>query len=434
MKPQSLHSHEDTLLDFAYGELPPVEMRAVEDHLAGCVHCSQTLAQIRGVRSTMAQLREAPPPDDGLASLMAYAEQSARRAQAGPAPKPTWWRRLLIPVSAAAALCLVVVIGGRVAQMTQATATALSGQSEPRAAEKQALPSPSSSYGSSDDSQPLEKLAAVEQEREAEVEARADLPADNGLFARKGSVGSTTDWSNAGSGGGLGTGAKTKSYAEPDAPRRKAVPMKIGGSDALAEKRAGEKEAGPVAAAPLETNAVQAPPPPTHAAAEPLKHEQKKSQKADAPTLSLSGSAPRATSNSSAPMAQGADEDFYDSLSESTESRDSAKSVRRTQRTVSAPSPLSDAAWEAYRSGNRAEEARLLRLALAEGASGNDRAGLLNRLCDAEFALGRRAEAQQVCQTVLSEFPNSGAASAARKRLGSEAHPSAPLEPSGSAY
>ena len=40
MKPQSLHSHEDTLLDFAYGELPPAEARAVEEHVTGCARCT----------------------------------------------------------------------------------------------------------------------------------------------------------------------------------------------------------------------------------------------------------------------------------------------------------------------------------------------------------------------------------------------------------
>ena len=33
MKPQNLHAHEDRLLDFVYGELPPLEARAVESEL-----------------------------------------------------------------------------------------------------------------------------------------------------------------------------------------------------------------------------------------------------------------------------------------------------------------------------------------------------------------------------------------------------------------
>ena len=46
MKPQSLHAHEDWLLDFVYGELPPQEAQAVKSHLEGCSRCSELLAGI----------------------------------------------------------------------------------------------------------------------------------------------------------------------------------------------------------------------------------------------------------------------------------------------------------------------------------------------------------------------------------------------------
>ncbi|NPC86235.1 zf-HC2 domain-containing protein, partial [Pyxidicoccus fallax] len=98
MNPQNLHAHEDRLLDFAYGELPVPEARVVEAHLQGCARCTQALRDIRGVRATMSQLSTEPAPDAGLESLLAYAQQAARRNAAGPTPKPSRWRRWLLPV------------------------------------------------------------------------------------------------------------------------------------------------------------------------------------------------------------------------------------------------------------------------------------------------------------------------------------------------
>ncbi|MFP2902855.1 hypothetical protein [Corallococcus sp. 4LFB] len=40
------------------------------------------------MRTTMAQLSSEPAPDAGLESLLAYAQQSARRAAAGPSRSP----------------------------------------------------------------------------------------------------------------------------------------------------------------------------------------------------------------------------------------------------------------------------------------------------------------------------------------------------------
>jgi hypothetical protein len=71
----------------------------------------------------------------------------------------------------------------------------------------------------------------------------------------------------------------------------------------------------------------------------------------------------------------------------------------------------------AMRSGNRGREAELLRQALAAGATGKERLGLLNRLCEAEFAIGNRQAAFEACSLVLEEDPRSSAAQVARNRL-----------------
>ena len=102
---------EDRLLDFAYGELAESDARAVKSHLEACPQCQAQLDDIQGVRRVMSALPGESAPSAGLDSLLAYAEQAARRVQAGPAPKPAWWRRWVLPLSgvtAAVALGIVV--------------------------------------------------------------------------------------------------------------------------------------------------------------------------------------------------------------------------------------------------------------------------------------------------------------------------------------
>lgn len=111
MKP-AVHDYADKLLDLAYGELQDSEATELETHVRGCTQCSAELDSIRGVRRTMSQLPPATEPDAGLESLLAYAEQSARRAAAGPAPSAGGWRKWLAPVlgfTAIAALAMVLL-------------------------------------------------------------------------------------------------------------------------------------------------------------------------------------------------------------------------------------------------------------------------------------------------------------------------------------
>jgi hypothetical protein len=110
MKPAGSHV-EDRLLELAYDELPPAELEAVKAHLKGCTACTDALDSIQGVRRAMSKLPLETPPDSGLDSLLAYAEQGARRAAAGPPPKPGW-RRWWVP---AFGLGSVLVIVGLVA-------------------------------------------------------------------------------------------------------------------------------------------------------------------------------------------------------------------------------------------------------------------------------------------------------------------------------
>lgn len=442
MKPQSLHSHEDTLLDFAYGELPAAEARAVETHLQDCGRCAEALASIRGVRTTMAHLRQEPAPDAGLESLLAYAEQAARRTQAGPAPRDTWWRRLIVPVSATAALCLVAVVGLQVSKEVDLAGLPEASLQKERAEERRQAPaSPLSVAPAPVAAAEVEGAPAEFEDRAAE--SRADRKAEQApARARAKDFDAPADWSNAGSGGGLGAGDKMESKKSKSAP----APKKIAGSsfgstgavdDAsmsdVAERQtakrevmaeplaevgrsaksespgaASSREGGAAAANTVGKGSISAPPPAPQAGA----------QKEDsAPTLALDsrsyGARPRAESSSEAESSTSFadDEDESDGVAEAVTS-------------------FSNAAWDAYRRGDRAGESALLQKALAAGAAGNDRAGLLNRLCEAQFALGLTARAEQTCERVVAEFPNSGAASAARRSLARMAPAKAPSEPS----
>ncbi len=111
MKPVG-HQYEDKLLEFAYGELPAHEASAVDAHVKTCQRCTAALAQITSVRSAMSVLPAEPVPDKGLDSLLAYAEQAARRNASQAVVPPFWskWRRFVAPLAGVAAMALVGVV------------------------------------------------------------------------------------------------------------------------------------------------------------------------------------------------------------------------------------------------------------------------------------------------------------------------------------
>ena len=75
------HQYEDKLLEFAYGDLEGSLAAAIDAHVRGCERCAKSLAEIRAVRVTMAQLPQLDAPDAGLESLLAYAEQTANETR-----------------------------------------------------------------------------------------------------------------------------------------------------------------------------------------------------------------------------------------------------------------------------------------------------------------------------------------------------------------
>ncbi|AGC46398.1 hypothetical protein MYSTI_05111 [Myxococcus stipitatus DSM 14675] len=469
MKPQNVHAHEDRLLDFVYGELPVSEAQAVESHLQGCPRCTQTLNEIRGVRVTMAQLSEEPAPDAGLESLLAYAQQSARRAAAGPVPQPSRWRRWLLPVVGLASAGTLSVLTF-MAVSPDLTRPHLSSVEAKQVAEAPVSPPPTGGVAA-----PPTTVAPV---AKAPAQALADAnqyggDKDSMLFAKESARAEGAEaeraqgWEEEGSGGGVGTRRradelKAQAPSVQKASREKAPSRKAPDLDGEA----------PFKSAPAA--AVAMPPPPASPPRETLRLGGGGSKQESSRAEALGGAAKSwdeapgapALESVTEPLARGGVvasapapvEQAVGRVNKTEETPpeplETAKALpSRAQRSrqpvakkakgevalearaapaaelpqesddQAGPAPrrsveeLSRQAQEARRTGNRAQEVSLLRLALEAGATGSMRMDLLNRVCDAELALGRRGEGVAACQQVLAESPGSQAAQAARRRL-----------------
>ncbi|GMU61103.1 MAG: hypothetical protein AMXMBFR34_28660 [Myxococcaceae bacterium] len=185
----AVHQYEDKLLEFAYGELPAPEAAAVDAHVRGCARCTEALSQITIVRSTMSALPLAPAPDAGLESLLAYAEQTAKR-NADAKKQSVWWRRYLMPLASASALLLVGVVAWRASQEfnpdpgmvalemqkeKEATAAkAADGVAAAPASVAQAPAEQAEEQGTFEAKQQVEKKAGERREDKAKGEATAD--------------------------------------------------------------------------------------------------------------------------------------------------------------------------------------------------------------------------------------------------------------------
>jgi hypothetical protein len=113
------HRYEDKLLEFVYGELQAHEAVAVEVHLGRCARCANAVAQLRSVRAVMGELPAAAPPNAGLESLLAYAEQAALRGSPSASGLLGRWRRLLAPLASVVALALVGIVSWQLRDQRQ---------------------------------------------------------------------------------------------------------------------------------------------------------------------------------------------------------------------------------------------------------------------------------------------------------------------------
>jgi hypothetical protein len=473
MKPQNLHAHEDRLLDFVYGELPPTEARAVESHVEGCARCSEMLAGIRGVRTTMAQLPMEPAPDAGLESLLAYAQQAARNAAAGPAPKPTWWRRWLMPAMGVAAVTVFGVISVQVNKALdlkeEVAAQSVTKDAEAPAAKAQMAPAPASPPPPKEYAPEAEAAGIAPAADEGAYPQAATPPPpapaaklDRAKPSTPGRKGSRSDWSNAGTGSALGDDEELAKASSGKNKKAKSSAYEYDRRDAMTQ-------AGPFSKPkPILVGSAPAEEPPSQAAtpepstADGLMAESEARVQQQAPaqgSLRVGGSRSRgAESMPASKPAEDSSDDFDDLFGRTAKrapgasgsagaspppppptasaapmpsmstakapakrptlaARDESKAEEKQQASSADLLKQADAARS---SGDRVREVLFLRQALSAGATGKERLGLLNRLCEAEFAIGRRQAAFQACSLVLEEDPRSSAAQVARNRLRKE--------------
>ncbi|RKH34164.1 anti-sigma factor family protein [Corallococcus sicarius] len=453
MSAQNAHAHEDRLLDFAYGELPPSEAQTLEQHVHGCARCSKALADIRGVRSTMAHLSVEPAPDAGLESLLAYAQQSARRAAAGPEPKPSRWRRWLLP---AVGLATVSTFGIVTLEASKGLKLEPQLSQKVAAPREEALKAKKDGYASVEAQAMPPAPAAAIPPAEEEVMAAAPqvVPMDERKAApapkMRGADNRPSDWMNAGSGGAmlerrsagsLGAKKKMPSFKQQEAEevlagapaltelkadsaeRAKEAPSAVASLDRdspISDKASkleegaslrlgGSSSYGRGASADDESFAegdMPPPPPPPPSASAPV-------AQAPAPSAPATNSVRReqAAPGKGAAAAEPSPQAGPMGAARPAPLEKSARADAMTSR------DLARQAQDAAVQGDRARESQLLRAALAAGARGSERLSLLSRLCESQYAQGRSAGAAEVCGQIISEAPGSDAAQVAQRRL-----------------
>jgi hypothetical protein len=343
---------QDKLLGYAYGELSSPEAKSLEAHLKSCPQCTCALEDIRKVRRTMAQLPMVPAPEAGLDSLLAYAQQAARRAQAGPTARSNLWKWVLLPSTGLLATVLLIVVSTRVAQETRLASL------RSVAASKAVPPSPPSLAQSAapqaESAQPrLEQLAAPEV---------APLPKSEESLRQKGTVAKAE--------------SKAKAESTPLFPRSlKAAPQAPKPSDKAVVPQQRAPASGPVqGVVGIELNANN---PSAERPAENFAQPKDEGEAQLGGTRMRSAAAPQASHGvevASAPARHVMTPAALD------------REIARTRETL--------------RSGT------LSRL---------ERARQLNHLCELLYAANRSSEADSTCDQVIRDFPGSAAADAARR-------------------
>jgi hypothetical protein len=455
----AVHQYEDKLLEFAYGELSAHEAAAVDAHVKGCPRCADVLAQIQSVRSTMRALPMVPAPDAGLESLLAYAEQTAKRN--AEAKKKVWWRRCLVPLASAAALTVVGVVAWRASQEFNpdpATVALEMGKERDRktiaptaTAEVMEAQAGAIAEGRAEETSTERRKAVVPEARYEEV-ARADEQADApaGDVARQGTSAGETRLPPKSSLAPLSQGkreakpvpskaaqsmldkqafaddvsnAALRGVNERPVPKVKGPPPKdlesLGGAPASREPSMNQRAPGNEAGWALGAGSAGGFGTGTGAA---LPKADGAPAPVAAPPAPSTGS-PRAkgsfqlgsfSARGGGGASSGDADDAAQVASESHVRKKEAQVREREQAAVRAK--YLEAARAARNRNDRMTEVKFALEVLNLGAKGHERLEALERICDAYEAMGKVDRAQSYCDTVLSEFPDSAAAQAVAQR------------------
>ena len=434
MKTQSAHAHEDRLLDFAYEELPASEARLVEQHLQGCPRCTQALAGIRGVRTSMARLSPESAPESGLDSLLAYAQQSARRSATGAEPPARWWRRLLTPALGVVAVSVFgvlvlqvnrqVVLSPALHKGTVASPQSASKAEQQTAPATAAVPPPPPSPVSH--AEPMAEAAA----QPTSSGPRGSLaPAARGLSQEARPGAAQADWSNAGAGSAGGFPAKKSYQANPEPMADDAYDSASGSSYGssktarLSEKR--KERMAPAQNAPPERDGVSSEAEDLSvqeesklARAEPRESRKDESPRPSALVGSTSAYAPSAPAPAG-PASRPAVSLRKQAAEDKTAYMEGMSQDGRGGRSPSVGELLQQAET-AHREGDPVQEVAFLRAAMTAGLQSSQRVGVFSRLCQAEAVLGNRSSAISFCKQVVALAPGSREALGAQRLLEGE--------------
>ena len=458
----AVHQYEDRLLEFAYGELPQHEADAVDAHVRGCAKCTQALTEIRSVRTAMSTLPMEAAPDAGLDSLMAFAEQAAKRNAQTAAPVP-FWKKYLTPLVAVMTVVTVGVFGFRASEEFEVSPQAAAA--DRKLAEREQDAKKRDEYAAK---------AEVPQDVAPAPVAAAQPQAAPGAWGQEEQK---TEGSNEKL-GLLGKGAVSKELQNPRKPAappseaRRQYQGNAATDDGVmdlkqqnfsdvgvrsmkqAKRELEAPKAEPVKDAP-------APPPPAlqtktadtggvafglggpsnvpaeaPTADEPARKDANKvvartpAPSAPSPVaaatpsttgggyrggLADSSTAPSGVSrkkslglNDYGRTSSVAEADAFVDKSDAVGIDGDAKLAERQRAALRAKSL--ESARLASNRGDRSTEIRFAAEALSDGATGSERVEALKRLCDAWEALGEPARADPYCDALLREFPASAAA------------------------
>lgn len=450
----AVHDFADRLLDLAYGELPQPEAKELETHVRGCSQCASALDEIKGVRRVMGQLPAAHEPDTGLESLIAYAEQAARRQAAGPVAS-AGWRRWLAPVlgftavAALAAVTLTTLGKSEFASPSQIAAeqkfeaapvSAVEPESPPKSRalesddeknEEAQAKSPAVVAEMKPDPEPQRRAAKLQKVQQNMAVLDSEVAGNSNFGTGRGSgadLGSLSGGKGSGFGDGVGIGQGPTGYAD----RSKAKEKSEGGGGylvntppaAVADKKSSARDQSPPAEefqfeerAPKQDVAMHesktrarsvskdAEEPPAVAAAPPPPME-----KAEESVDDVVAMAPSATTQSV--EADADEDDRYDAPAK----KSASKVVVVDQKLVDLRRLVS-VARAAKANGDRASEAKYLREAVLINIRHPEHAGALIMLGDAEEALGNTSAAAYAWRQAETLYPSTGTSQIANIKL-----------------
>ncbi len=466
------HQYEDKLLELAYGELPAHEASAVESHVKGCTRCTEALTEIRAVRSTMAKLPMLDPPSAGLDSLLAYADQAARRNEAERGATPAWFRRFLGPIVALGTVCVVGVIAvralhepgggdfpnreqaaletkrqppaesvtaaatpaapapvavdaptGAVAPVVNAAPAGEDNEKEERKAEKKPARIAEGAKGKY--KQAVNKDVLERQEEASELQANLLKVKEKELDRAKNAEDEKSADDGVAYGGRGSVDAVPGNYRDA----RQAPPMKVAKAEEPAPsyglQQAGGGGTRGAPAPDMAQAPANAPPPPP--LAEPSSKAGLAYQNRSAPQRTV-GSYNSKSDSLSLGASSGA------TLREEEDERGPAQAQQKTiskrddssnRRLVTDLETLLTQARQASNAADSETEARISLQVLNRGAQGSQRVEALSRACNALQALQRVDDAARYCQQLVNEFPDSPAARRYSERQTKHASPAA---------